>query len=902
MSPQDFENHVKAVLNGMSAVPLERIRPSVRMMLEMLGSDAPAFEDRERFIEQISKSIEAKLDLSMPDSTVIKLPFTEWITGRRADTGLFYWDRYRRHLLQEGFPKEVVGTIGRDTDKIVGLLENPQKSGEWKRRGLVVGHVQSGKTANYSGVICKSADYGYRVIILLAGVHNNLRSQTQQRLEEAFIGVDTDKLDKNLTFNEAKTGVGRISDKVRIPFSLTSREYDFRKSSKKATNFNLGSVKEPVVFVIKKQPSVLQNLINWLSSLNETKGGKILGTPMLLIDDEADNASINTASGEGDPTRINGLIRQLLALFEQNSYVGYTATPFANIFIDPDSEHAMLEDDLFPKHFIATLDAPENYVSAARIFGNDADLGDFLVGVSDHLDSFPERHKITHQVEVLPESLMEATRRFVLARAVRVRRGRGNDHSSMLVNVSRFNGVQKQVTGLISHYLEELMNSVKLHAALPDKEALRDPGMNALHQTWNLMDPSGGESWADVKGTLVVAVSPIVVKTINNKSPDRLDYKNYKDQGLHVIAVGGLSLSRGFTLEGLTISYFIRNSIMYDTLLQMGRWFGYRDGYLDVCSLYMTDEAADWYSHISAAIDELRVEFRVMEQLSRCPEDFGLKVRTHPDSLIVTARNKMRSGKKVIHSVSLDGRLVETSRLKSAPKVLEANLHEVVKLSSNLEANYGAYRTYERGLGHIWREVKSDVVCNFLSRFDIFESEISIAQPQAIIDFIQRDAQRFGSWDVCFYSLIEGVEVPVGPIGIRQQIRGCLIPQERPDCFLVSGNKSRVASTNAERAGLSRDDVEEAKAEAKRLKSSLDMAYRSVRSRPLLMIHVLDLHMDSAEGDRVADKACAWGISFPGDKGQGRGILVEYLVNTVWWKEQFEGQSDDSEESVDETA
>ena len=902
MSPQDFENQVKAVLNGMSAVPLERIRPSVRMMLEMLGPDAPVFDDKERFIEQVSKSIEAKLDLSMPDSTVIKLPFAEWIAGRRADTELFYWDRYRRHLLQDGFPKEVVGTIGRDTDKIVGLLENPQKSGEWKRRGLVVGHVQSGKTANYSGVICKSADYGYRVVILLAGVHNNLRSQTQQRLEDAFIGVDTDKLDKNPTFNEAKTGVGRISEKVRIPFSLTSREYDFRKSSKKATNFNLGSVKEPVVFVIKKQPSVLQNLINWLSSLNETKGGKILGTPMLLIDDEADNASINTSSGDGDPTRINGLIRQLLALFEQNSYVGYTATPFANIFIDPDSEHAMLEDDLFPKHFIVTLDAPENYVSAARIFGNDADLDDFLVNVSDHLNSFPERHKITHQVEVLPESLMEATRRFVLARAVRVHRGRGNDHSSMLVNVSRFNGVQKQVTALVNHYLEELLNSVKLHAALPEKDALRDPGMNALYQTWNLMRPVGDESWADVKSKLTFAVSPIVAKTINSKSPDRLDYKNYKDQGLHVIAVGGLSLSRGFTLEGLIISYFIRNSIMYDTLLQMGRWFGYRDGYLDVCSLYMTNEAADWYSHISAAIDELRVEFRLMEQLNRCPEDFGLKVRTHPDSLIVTARNKMRSGRKMIHSVSLDGRLVETARLKSAPKVLEANFLEVEKLASFLETSYSSCRTYKLGLGHIWQKVKADAVCNFLAHFDVFESETSVVQPRAIIEFIQHEAERFGRWDVCFYSLIDGIEVQIGPIRIRQQTRGCIQPTDRPDCYLISGNKSRVASTNAERAGLTDDDIKKAKEEATRLKSSLDMAYRSTRTRPLLMVHVLDLHKNSADGERVVEKACAWGISFPGNKGQGRGILVEYLVNTVWWKEQFEEQSDDSEEPVDEVA
>lgn len=893
MTPQEFENQVKAFLDGMASVPTERIRPVVRQMLEMLGPDAPYYENKEDFIERIARALESKLNLSMPDATVIKLPFTEWLTARRTSTELFYWDRYRRHLLQSGFPKEVAGTIGRDTDKIVGLLEDPLKKGEWKRRGLVVGHVQSGKTANYSGVICKAADYGYKVIILLAGVHNNLRSQTQQRLEEAFIGVDTDRLDRQLPYNEVKTGVGRLSDVSRIPFSLTSREFDFRKSSKKASTFSLGSVKEPVVFVIKKQTSVLNNLIEWLDGLNETKGGKILSTPMLLIDDEADNASINTASAENDPTRINALIRQLLALFEQTSYVGYTATPFANIFIDPDSEHEMLEDDLFPRHFIITLDAPENYVSAARVFGDDGDLGHIIVPVEDHLHAFPERHKITHQVNELPPSLMEAVRRFVLGRAVRILRERSQDHSSMLVNISRFNGVQRQVTALLGHYLEELLNSAKLHSGLPDAEALRDPGMRDLHDTFALMNVASGETWAQVKAKLPLATGSIVVKTINNKSPDRLDYRNHRETGLHVIAVGGLSLSRGFTLEGLSVSYFIRNSIMYDTLLQMGRWFGYRDGYLDICSLYMTDEAISWYSHISSAIDELRVEFRLLEQMNRSPEDFGLKVRTHPDSLIVTARNKMRTGKKMIHSVSLDGRLVETVRIRSSKSSLENNFGEVARLVSELDAIRP--REELKGLGHLWGDVRSETICSFLSKFDAYGSETSIAQPNPIIEFIRKDSARLGKWDVCLYSINDGLKAAVGPVEIGQQRRGCF---DRGDCYVVSGTKSRVASRGAERAGLSPAQIEEARSVVGRAVNIPDIAYRTVRSRPLLMLHVLDLGHETADNEiRLADKACAWGISFPGVKGSGRGVLVEYLVNTVWWKEQFDS---DLEEGSDE--
>jgi hypothetical protein len=492
---------------------------------------------------------------------------------------------------------------------------------------------------------------------------------------------------------------------------------------------------------------------------------------------------------------------------------------------------------------------------------------------------------------------MEAVRRFILARAARIQRGRGQDHSSMLVNVSRFNNVQKQVTSLISHYVEELLNSVKLHSSLPEKEALKDPGIRSLKDTWDEMSITNGETWEQVRVHLNQAASTIVVKTINNKSPDRLDYKNYKENGLHVIAVGGLSLSRGFTLEGLTISYFIRNSIMYDTLLQMGRWFGYRDGYLDLCSLYMTEEAESWYAHISSALDELRVEFRMMEKMNRSPEEFGLKVRTHPDSLIVTARNKMRTGKKVTHSVSLNGRLIETVRIKSAPKSLENNFIAVADLAEELENSYGTGRTKESGLGYVWRDVNAELVCSFLTRFEFFESELDIARQHPVISFIKNDPESLGLWDVCFYSLNDGDEAAVGPIKILQQRRGCI---KKGDCYIVSGKKSRVASRGAEKAGLSDDQIEDVKILEGGVKNIPDLSYRTKRIKPLLMIHVLDLRLDTAKSEiRLAEKACAWGISFPGDKGQGNGKLVEYLVNPVWWKEQFEEQNDDAEDDGD---
>lgn len=895
MTPQEFENQVRSNLNNRSTVTPELIRAVVKLTLQIQGSEAPMYDSEEIFVENISRSIEEKLDLSMPDATVVKLPFKEWLVDRRADSDLFYWNRYRQYMLQSGFAKEVVGTIGRDTDKIVGLLEDPKKSGPWKRRGLVVGHVQSGKTANYNGVICKSADYGYKVIILLAGLHNNLRSQTQQRVEEAFIGVDTDKKDRNLPLKDIKTGVGRISDVNRLPFSLTSREYDFRKDSAKASTFSLNAIKEPVVFVIKKQTSVLQNLYEWLVSLNEIKGGKILDMPMLLIDDEADNASVNVAKGEGDPTKINGLIRKLLALFEQNSYVGYTATPFANIFIDPDSSHQMLEDDLFPRDFIVSLDAPDNYVGADRLFGEDGDLHQIIEKVADHASIFPESHKIDRRIDELPLSLLEAVRRFVLSRAVRILRGRGQDHSSMLINVSRFNSIQRQVTALLTAYFEEVLNAVKLHSALADEIALKDHTMRELHETWRGLNLNGEENWAQVKRVLSNAAGAIVVKTINNVSPDRLDYRNHRESGLHVIAVGGLSLSRGFTLEGLTTSYFVRNSIMYDTLLQMGRWFGYRDGYLDVCSLYMTEEAVGWYSYISMAIEELRAEFRTMEQQGRKPEDFGLKVRTYPGSLIVTARNKMRAGRKVVHSVSLSGRLIETAFLKEDASAISNNFKRLIEFVSMLSEKYKYRRDADSDFDYLWPQVDVNEVCRFLERFDNHDDASAVTQVRPLVDFIRSSSTTNEKWDICLYSLRKGKEIDVGPFKVVPQNRVCAV---RGGCYQVNGTKMRVASRGAEKVGLTKEQIIEAESEAKTEKVS-DAAYRHKRERPLLMLHVLNLF---SQDDRspLASPVCAWGVSFPGHRGKGRGTEVEYMVNTVWWKEQYQEQIDDeSEEAID---
>jgi hypothetical protein len=842
----------------------------------------PGTSGIDTMIEAISKRIEVRLEITMEDATVIQADFEPWLEGRRAEVEFSYWNRYRR-LLGNALPRSVVGTIDRDTDRIVGLLENPARPGAWKRRGLGVGEVQSGKTGNYIGVACKAADLGYKFVVLLAGMQNNLRRQTQERVEDGFIGLDTDKLGAGVVHGnaEARTGVGVI-DPTFQPISLTTKARDFKNEIAVSANISFNSVNAPIILVVKKQKRVLENLIAWLRSNNRASGGVICGVPMLLLDDEADNASINTRA-DNDPTQINRLIRELLKQFEQNAYLGYTATPFANIFIDPDTNDQMFQEDLFPRDFIVALDAPVNYVGPSKVFLSEEEPG-ILREVVDHLDAFPEKHKIDHAIVELPESLLEAVRCFILARAIRILRGATNAHNSMLVNVSRFNSVQGQVTALITDYLTDIRNAVQAHSALPPAKALADLTMSTLHETWQKEFSSAHDFWGEIQCVLNEAVGPIVVKTINNKSTDTLDYKGRKDDGLNVIAVGGLGLSRGFTLEGLTVSYFIRNSIMYDCLLQMGRWFGYRDGYFDVCKLYMTPDAISWYSHIAGASIELRDEIKRMERENRTPMEFGLKVRAHPDSLIVTARNKMKQGTVVTLSVSLRARCIETVFLRR--DAIRQNRQLFERTVAQLDSIYPG-RAENAPEGVFWRSVDAEDVKGLILGWKNYDlNPQTMAGP--VIRFLEEHQEQYLSqWDVCLYSpASDEKEVEVAGHLINPAFRSV---EKRADYYQVSGKSSRVASRGNEKAGLSEAEILEAKEAFRRdhsgKKSNVsDAYYRHARQRPLLMLHVLKLKEEETW-------VPAWGISFPGRLPEGD--TVEYVVNTTWFREQATEEVDE---------
>lgn len=839
-------------------------------------------------IEIITKRLEERFNISMSLGTLFASEdYRPWLDEARGEINWYYWLRYRRLLLQQQFPQQVINGLDSITDQILDHLENPNKVGLWTRKGMVVGHVQSGKTANYIGLINKAADSGYKVIIILAGMLNSLRNQTQFRVDGGFIGIDTER--------KAAIGVGLLSNE-KSPAYFTTNKEDFKKSVANNIGVGIGGLRDPVVFVIKKNKSTLENLIDWLKHNNPHN---LKSHPMLLVDDEADHASINT-NKEGDiATTINRKIRELLHLFDRSSYLGYTATPFANVFIDPETEDEMLGDDLFPRDFIISLDPPSNYVGSARVFTDNGDLNIVRV-VDDYGDWLPLKHKKDRQLDTIPDSLKESIMVFILSRAVRLLREQANAHNSMLINVSRFTAVQSNVKLLVDEYLKEIRQAIINHYKLNIIEALKNSTMATLKNIFDNEFRQIGHTWCEVQTVLKDAVSPIGVIEVNSSSAaEPLDYSQHNyPQGRNVIAVGGMSLSRGLTLEGLTVSYFLRNSVMYDTLMQMGRWFGYRDGYADLCRIYMTAEAESWYTHISDVTDELREEFKRMKAAGMSPQDFGLCVRGHPESLIVTARNKMRTGTYVLRKVSLEGRLVETSILLNKAETFHHNFTTMEEMVRDAD-QFGVKKDSKPE--HIWQNVPAEYVLQFVERFENHPAS-QLTEKLPLKDHIEwLISEGVDRWDVVLVTLSKGdessIHVKIGNFHVITQRRNVTrYPEGGKDIAL---NKHRVASRGLEKAGLSEGEIKQAEGKYQG-KNIPDHAYRSVRSRPLLMLHLLDCQL-LKDVPLFKQGVAAYGISFPGEAGsRNPQKLVEYVVNTVWWKNEYQEFLDEEEEYYDE--
>ena len=899
----NLESMVAAGLANLQGPTGEDIRKLIGDLRQLSIFDGVTEDEAERLAKRFEERVSITQHLG---SILIERDHRPWLDAARARIDPYYWSRYRQHLIQEGFPAASITTLDDVTDRVLGLMQDPLRDGPWDRRGMVVGHVQSGKTANYAGLICKAADAGYKLIVVIAGVHNNLRSQTQRRIDEGFVGRDSARLLSRQ--DDMFVGVGRFNH-TRRPVTFTNTIRDFNKTTATGVGIPLQNLTEPAVFVIKKNSSTLKNLIEWLREHSARGGGESINEPMLLIDDEADNASINIRHGAGEVSRINGQIRQLLHMFDRSCYVGYTATPFANIFIDPDTDDQMRGEDLFPRSFIVSLDPPSNYFGATEVFLDDADQ--YMRLIEDNDGHLPIRHQKDIVLSSIAPSLTDAVRTFIVGRAIRLARGHERQHCSMLVNASRFMNVQRQLRNEIHAQLDGIQRSIRVNGALPPGTALLDPEIKALHTVWKREFRDTEFDWAGVQSRLHEAASPIRVVEVNSQSPGTLDYSGNRQDGLNVIAVGGFSLSRGLTLEGLMVSYFQRNSMMYDTLMQMGRWFGYRPDYQDLCRIWMPEAAQGWYEHIAESIEELRGEFRSMEASNATPEEFGLKVRSHPDTLIVTARNKMGTGAQIVVSIGLAGRLIETHTLRRSAEILEVNRNAARRLSQRLRQSGFPIEDVERDdFGFLLREVPVAPILGFLTEFRNHDGSL-LTNGEPVRRYIEeRQDDELAEWDVLFASVgereIKRTDESLGRT-IRCQRRSA---GERSDArTLKVSSRQRVSSRGIERTGLSAEERELAeqaysedpgrsgRSSEGRVIQYPDRAYREMRTKPLLMIHLIDIDT-KGQGEPITQPVVAWGISFPRTNREER--RVEYVVNTTWLRENFGDDVDEDEMGGDD--
>ncbi|ERS86886.1 endonuclease, partial [Marinobacter sp. C1S70] len=773
-------------------------------------------------LEQVAREIEAKQGIKAGLGAVVDGDnFEPWLDDAKSRIDPFYWRRYQKLLLQNGLPRDVVTSTDKVTDKILGRLGDPEKQVQWDRRGMVVGHVQSGKTANYTGLICKAADAGYRLIIVIAGIHNNLRNQTQARIDEGFIGRDTGRTQERGSGSARnKVGVGHF-DFTRTPVSLTNTIKDFNKETASTNTSEIDSYKVPVVLVIKKNHRTLGNLLDWLRD-NSARGDlEMIDQPMLLIDDEADNASINTAYNKNLITKINGQIRDLLNMFHRSCYVGYTATPFANIFIDPDEDDEMFNEDLFPRDFIIGLDAPTNYFGPSKVFidGMPEDGAPvWLRYINDNEDILPLKHKIDHDLDEIPKSLLMALRAFVLSRTIRDLRGAQSSHCSMLVNASRFTAVQSKLRNRIHEALDRIKDSVRVNASLGNA-GLSDPELSELKKVWHREYSCTEFEWEEVQAALLESIAAAKVVEVNSRAND-LDYSHSGDRGQTVIAVGGFSLSRGLTLEGLTVTWFLRNTMMYDTLMQMGRWFGYRDGYEDLCRIWMPEDAIDWYAFIAEAAEELHDELKTMEKAKATPKMFGLAVRSHPASLLVTARNKMGASSKVVAKVGLSNQFIETAKVSIDPNDIAINkknarlfVDSVLSLGRNVERNKW---------GYLWRDVPVREIDRFLAGWRNAEQSITTDTAPVRAYINARVPQELADWDVLVTSKRTGEEDNSLGLPVIPAERSVTLGEPRLHYMAFSGKGMRLASRGIEKAGLTEAEVIEA--EEAYLESNKDKA------------------------------------------------------------------------------
>lgn len=877
-------------------------------VLEIANRSRIIIEVSDEEFEQAIKNIHSNMTITMDEGVLIKgdEDYIEWYDSRRAEIELKFWNRYKEYLIiRKGWSEPVVNTIDKVSNDIVALIGDPKVKGSWKRRGLVIGDVQSGKTANFTAICNKATDVGYDVIIILTGTIESLRKQTQERQDSDLVGFDSFKLLNDKGVDNRRIGVGEINKQIRL-MTFTSTRNDFRSTIIENIGLSLDSCKDTALFVVKKNKRILENLEKWLKDHNADESGKI-DSSVLIIDDESDNASVNTKEEE-NPAAINSCIRNLLKCFTRESYIAVTATPYANIFINDETSEEIKEnlgENLFPKDFIYCLAPPSNYIGAKDIFLTDGKYYNSLEVIEDAEEIIPIKHKSNFEINDIPDSLREAVYHFILINAIRDRDGDTNFHRSMLVNVSRFTNVQNQLADYLGDWLELIRRNLNGFACLSKEEGMKNQYIKDIYGTWekfNFEDISGYQ-WEEIRSKyLIKSIFTIKVQAVNQSAKaTNLDYSLYKNEGLRVIAVGGNALSRGLTLEGLCTTYFYRNSQAYDTLMQMGRWFGYRPGYENLFRIWMTIDAIEWYGTICSATEELKREIKKMHKRKFTPKEFGLRVRENPASLIVTARNKMKHTQVIVQDIDISGRVIESVNIEAKTRVLKQNLNTIKEFLS--EINDDKIEREKEFNPIIIRNVDKKLVEDLIFKLNTPDALLNnlAYNKNALMDYIG-NSDHLDKWDVIIPKGTKNkLEINIGhkSFDIKKEERA-LKPTEEGKFISVYKTNGRIITGGSLATGLC-DDIKE------KIKNSVkvndpedkvtDSDYLYEGRNPLLFIHFIDTadflqKPDDIEFDDNTFVAISLAFPMTSDFDKQKAI-ARYRINTVAIRQKYSFEEDD---------
>lgn len=655
----------------------------------------------QRIVERHQEECRRIRELDEPRSVYAGSALGGWYTGPAE--GDRNWPALKKSLQAKVGDGANLNAIDKASMKIVELLDHP-KQPKFSSRGLVVGYVQSGKTTSFTSVIAKAADSGYKLFIVLSGIHNALRRQTQIRLYKDLIAPNPD-----------------------LWHEVTTADHDFNLTAN-AAGF-LSAKDQHLLLVVKKNASVLRKLRDWLGDAS----GFLENCPTLIIDDEADQSTVATK-------KINPLLNDVIGKFPKVGYIGYTATPFANLLIDPSLDH-----DFYPRDFIVNLPQPEGHQGTEVLFGRepfDWEDAEDVPGGFDMIRAVPDddvndlkpanMKEAASFTPAITPSLEAAVRWFWLATAARRVRGTGNPHSTMLIHTSVNSGVHLSFVPLLEH----LRKQMTAWLASSEERVLEELRKQWDDETSRVKAPDFDEDPVAFE-TLLEHLPAVVGKTKiivdNYRSKDRLDY----DSGpATAIAVGGNTLSRGLTLEGLVCSLFVRGASAYDTLLQMGRWFGYRDGYADLPRIWMTAELQSWFRHLATVEAEMRLDIDRYLTTNETPMSFAVRLRSHP-KMLITAKAKMRAAVKA--EAAYGGHLVESRYFDVRPEgvpVLQANADAAKALIER--AAVEGHRNEDVGDNRaLFEDVPHRFVLDFLNAYE-FHPESAEADRRKLVAYIDK--------------------------------------------------------------------------------------------------------------------------------------------------------------------